>query len=77
MVTMVVEASITLIHRVMDLSAKNSLWLFSASEFKHITSSVEAHYFGMLRDLHTATDRNHLIVFFWVVTVSHDNPVRT
>ena len=56
---------------------ENSSWPFSASEFNHITSSVEAQYCGMLRDLHTATDRNHPIMFVWVVIVLHDSPVHT
>ena len=71
------EAGITLIHQLMCLSAKNSPWPFSASEFKHVTSSVEAHYCGMRRDLHTSTGRNHPNVFVWIAIVFHDNPVCT
>jgi len=77
MVNTVGEAGVTLIHQLMGLFAKNSPWPFSASEFKHITLSVEAQYCGMLQDLHTAMDRNHRIMFFWVVIVLHDNPVHT
>ena len=71
------EAGITLIHQLMSLSARSSPQSFSASEFKHITSSVEAQYCGVLRDLHTAMDGNHPITFVWVVIILRDNPVHT
>jgi hypothetical protein len=69
------EAGITLIHHLKGLSLKNSPRPFSASEFKPITSSVPAHYFGTQRDLHIAVDRNHPIMFAQVVIVWQDNPV--